>query len=122
MSTEIIIALIGILATGVSSFLTWLFARKKYNAEVDSQVIQNMNNLLDFYIKLCDDTNRRVLEIQRENDSLREKVEKIETRLVRLQGKACYRERCQDRVFDDRQPNKTAKKNAAKSIEKVEKE
>lgn len=42
MSTEIIIALIGIIATGCSSFFTYIFTKRKYNAEVDHQMIENL--------------------------------------------------------------------------------
>lgn len=35
MATEIIIALIGILATGCSSLFTYIFTKRRYNAEVD---------------------------------------------------------------------------------------
>lgn len=39
MSTEIIIALIGVLSTIVSSAATFIFTKRKYNAEVDASVI-----------------------------------------------------------------------------------
>jgi len=42
MNTEIIIALIGALAAGISSVLTYILTKRKYNAEVDKQVIENL--------------------------------------------------------------------------------
>ena len=39
MSTEIIIALIGVFSTIVSSWTTWFLTRKKYNSEVDQNLI-----------------------------------------------------------------------------------
>jgi len=42
MNTEIVIALIGIIATGFSSVLTYILTKRKYNAEVDKQVIENL--------------------------------------------------------------------------------
>lgn len=120
--SEIIVGLVGALSTIVCSAATFFFTRKKYNAEVDAQKIRNMNDLLDFYIKLCDDTNRRVLEIQRENDSLREKVEKIDTKLIKLQNMVCYKENCLDRVFEDSKVTKKVNGNGTKSTKKVEKE
>lgn len=42
MSSELVIALIGILSTIVSGWTSWFFARKKYNSEVDNNLIENM--------------------------------------------------------------------------------
>lgn len=42
MNTEIIIALIGVASTFISGFSGWFFARKKYNSEVDNNLIANM--------------------------------------------------------------------------------
>ena len=39
MSTEIIIALIGVFSTIISSWTTWFLTRKKYNSEVDQNLI-----------------------------------------------------------------------------------
>jgi capsular polysaccharide biosynthesis protein len=39
---EIIIAIIGVLGTTLSGVLTFIFTKKKYRAEVDDTVIQNM--------------------------------------------------------------------------------
>jgi len=92
--TDIIIAFLGLLATAISSVLTYFFTKRKYNAEVDSQKIKNMHSLLDFYIKLCNDTNNRILELTRECDMLREKIEKLDIKIMKLQGKVCYRQNC----------------------------
>ena len=39
----------GIVTTVASGFTSWFFTRKKYNSEVDNNVIQNMKESLDFY-------------------------------------------------------------------------
>ena len=56
MNTEIIIALIGILYTVISSWVSWFLTRRKYNSEVDNTTIQNVSESLQFIlrnIELC---------------------------------------------------------------------
>ena len=43
MIEVIITGLVGLITTISSSVVTWLLARKKYNTEVDSNVIKNMS-------------------------------------------------------------------------------
>ena len=52
--------IIGLFTTIVSGWTSWIFARKKYNSEVDSQVITNMKESLDFYKQLSDDNKERL--------------------------------------------------------------
>lgn len=63
----------GILSTGMASFFTWLFSKRKYNSEVDSNNIENMQKSLDFYIKLSDDYKSRLdVEIKSHHDEVDE--------------------------------------------------
>ena len=45
----LITGLIGIVTTFASGFSAWFFARKKYNSEVDNNLIRNMKDSLEFY-------------------------------------------------------------------------
>ena len=38
---------VGIITTIVGSWSSWIFARKKYNAEVDSTKIENLAKIID---------------------------------------------------------------------------
>ena len=66
MSSEIIIALIGVASTIISAWMSYFFTRKKYHSEVDSTVINNMKESLDFYTRLSDDNKARLEEHLRE--------------------------------------------------------
>ena len=48
----IITGLIGFISTIISGWVTWFFTRKKYNAEVDQTLVQNMKESLDYNKKL----------------------------------------------------------------------
>jgi len=60
MTPEIIIAIIGVATSPISAYVTWVLAKKKYNAEVDGKVIENMQNSLEFY-KNQSEYNTKVL-------------------------------------------------------------
>ena len=50
---------IGLITTIVSGWTSWFFARNKYDSEVDSNLISNMKESLDFYEKLSTDNRER---------------------------------------------------------------
>lgn len=116
MSTEVIIALLGIASTITGSWASWFFTRKKYNAEVDENVIDSMKQSLDFYIKLSDDNKGRLDEALKRNAQLEAEVAQLRNQVFDLMHSICYDLTCKrrrnekDRVV--KQPKKkTDKKN-----------
>ena len=104
MDTEIIIALIGVFSTIVSSWATWFFTRKKYNSEVDQNLIQNMKESLDFYKQLSDDNRSRLEEVlsrneelEKRNDRLEEEVKKLRDQMFTLMSQICLDLSCKIR-------------------------
>ena len=104
MSTEIIIALIGVFSTIVSSWTTWFLTRKKYNSEVDQNLIQNMKESLDFYKRLSDDNRARLEEVlarneelEKRNDRLEEEVKKLRDQMFTLMNQICLDLTCKIR-------------------------
>lgn len=104
MNTEIIIAIIGILSTVLSSFTTYFFTRRKYNSEVDQNLIQNMKESLDFYKQLSDDNRSRLEEVlarneelERRNDRLEEEVKKLRDQMFILMNQICLDLTCKIR-------------------------
>ena len=90
MNTEIIIALIGIFSTVLSSWTTWFFTRKKYNSEVDQNLIQNMKESLDFYTQLSDDNRSRLEEVLKRNDELENDVKNLRNQMFNLMSQICF--------------------------------
>lgn len=66
----IITGAVGIVTTVVSSFATWLFSRKKYNAEVSHDEIINMKESLEFYKDLSESNQRTLTEILNKSEEL----------------------------------------------------
>ena len=93
----LITALIGIVTTFTSGFTAWFFARKKYNSEVDNNLINNMKESLDFYKKLSDDNKERLEEVLKRNDNLEEEVKELRQQVMSLMTSICTDLSCQIR-------------------------
>ena len=95
MSPEITIALIGVFSTVIGSWTSWFFARKKYNTEVDRNLIENMQKSLEFYMKLSDDNKERLEEALKRNDQLQKEVTELRTQVFKMMDSMCFNITCQ---------------------------
>lgn len=94
MIEVIITGLVGLATTISSSVVTWLLARKKYNTEVDSNVIKNMSDSLEFYKKLADDQKDRLDELTHRNRELENEVRELRKQVFTLMNSVCYNLEC----------------------------
>lgn len=102
----LIAAGINIVTMIISSWLTWFFTRKKYNSEVDNNLIQNMKASLDFYRQLSDDNKERLEEVLKRNDKLEEEVHKLKDQIITLMTQICLDLTCKVRQRELFAPNK----------------
>lgn len=86
---------IGLITTIVSSWASWFFARKKYNSEVDSNLINNMKESLDFYERLSADNRERLEEVLKRNTELEQEVRELRKQLFNLMSSICTDLTCQ---------------------------
>ncbi len=86
---ELIIGGIGIFTTITSGWASWFFARKKYNSEVDQNIIRNMKESLDFYKQLSDDNKERLDEMIKRNDELEEEIKELRKQVTALMMMTC---------------------------------
>lgn len=93
----LITALVGIVTSFASGFTAWFFARKKYNSEVDNNLINNMKESLDFYKKLSDDNRERLDEVLKRNENLEEEVKELRQQVMTLMTSICTDLSCQIR-------------------------
>lgn len=73
----IITAILGIISTGITGLLTFLFSRKKYNSEVEHNNIENMDSSLEFYEKLSASNNKILEDILERSEKLAESNVKL---------------------------------------------
>lgn len=81
---ELIVGGVGIITTAASSFISWIFAKKKYYTEVDHNVIENLEKSLEFYEKLSTHNQEKLKELMEENKSLRKEIDDLRKQLQEL--------------------------------------
>ena len=91
----LITAIVGIVTSFASGFTAWFFARKKYNSEVDNNLIQNMKESLNFYKQLSDDNKLRLEEVLKRNDNLEGEVKELRQQVMNLMASICTDLSCQ---------------------------
>lgn len=86
---------VGIITTVVSGWASWFFARRKYNSEVDNNLIENMQQSLEFYKKLSDDNKNRLDEVLKRNAELEQEIEDLRKQMFSLMNSICTDLTCQ---------------------------
>ena len=89
---------VGLLTSIVSSWATWFFARKKYNTEVDLNLVEKMEKSLEFYRSLSDDNRTRLEEITERNNELEKEVQELRKQVLNLTMNICMDLTCAHRV------------------------
>lgn len=97
MNSDVLItALVGVVTTITSGWASYFFTRRKYNSEVDLNLIEKMQGSLDFYMKLSDD-NKRILDetlaklevAEKRNDALEEEVRDLRNQMFNIMTQIC---------------------------------
>lgn len=94
---------VGVLTSTISSLITWFLAKKKYNAEVDNNVIQNMQQSLEFYKSLSDDNKERLTEVLQKNQKLEDDVSELRKQMLNLTMKICLDLSCKHRILESKE-------------------
>lgn len=107
MSIDVIITgIIGLITTVLSGWTSWFYTRKKYNSEVDNNLILNMKNSLDFYEKLSNDNKVRLEEVLQRNNELEQELKELKKQMFNLMASICTDLTCQVRKRDMKLFNK----------------
>lgn len=86
---------VGIITTVISGWTSWFFARRKYNSEVDNNLIENMQQSLEFYKKLSDDNEKRLDEVLKRNAELEQEIRDLRKQMFSLMSSICTDLTCQ---------------------------
>ena len=86
---------VGIITTVISGWTSWFFARRKYNSEVDNNLIENMQQALEFYKKLSDDNKNRLDEVLKRNAELEQEIRDLRKQMFSLMNSICTDLTCQ---------------------------
>ena len=94
----LITGLVGLISSILTGWASWFITRKKYNAEVDQTLVQNMKSSLDFYKQLSDDNRERLQEVLKRNDELEQEIKKLRDQVFIIMNQICLNSQCQIRV------------------------
>lgn len=122
MDIQIKLAIVGLICTIITSLVTFLLTKKKYNTEVDSQRIKNMSDSFDLYKKVQSETlksqkelleatitaqnrtiealKQKVDEGQKENQDLRQQVGQLQMQMINILGNICLDATCKLRKMN----------------------
>lgn len=88
--SDITIALVGLFCTTVSSIITFVLTKKKYNSEVEAQQIKNMSDSFTVQSKIMKETidlqNQKIEALQKENEDLKKQVSQLQIQMINLLG------------------------------------
>lgn len=93
----IVTAVVGIITTFASGWTAWFFTRKKYNAEVDNSLLENLQKSLDFYRNLSDDNKQRLEVMLTRNSKLEEEILDLRKQVNDLTMNICLNLTCKVR-------------------------
>jgi len=104
--TEILITGgVGIVASIVSGWTSWIFARKKYNTEVDHNYIENLSKALETYDSIIAHNKSEIEYLMRENTELRKEVADLRKQMLNLTMNICMDLTCTNRVREQAKKN-----------------
>lgn len=91
---------VGLITSVVSSCVTWFLARRKYNSEVDLNLVEKMEKSLEFYKALSDDNRIRLEEITDRNNELNTEIQELRKQVLNLTMNICMDLTCVNRVTE----------------------
>ena len=121
LTNEVIITgILGIITSIISGWVSYFFTRKKYNSEVDLNLIEKMQGSLDFYTKLSED-NKRILdetlakldESEKRNNALENEIREVRNQMFALMTQICTDLSCSVRKIYIEKDKKGAKSKKA---------
>lgn len=98
MTSEIIIAGIGLLTSIVSGWASWFFTRKKYDTEVDNNYIKNLREALSTYDSIIVHNKAEIEHLMKKNDDLEKEVAELRKQLLNLTLNICMDLTCTSRI------------------------
>ena len=80
---------IGLITSIASAWTSWFFARKKYNTEVDSNYIENLQKALATYDSIIAHNKTEIEHLMKRNDELEKEVSELRKQMLDLAMNIC---------------------------------
>ena len=100
LNTDVLITgIIGMVSTISTGWVSWFFARRKYNTEVEANEIENLKKSLDFYEKIIKDNNSKLQLYIEMTDKNNKEVYRLKSIVYKILNKSCLNSACIKRQF-----------------------
>lgn len=100
LNTDVLITgIIGMVSTISTGWVSWFFARRKYNTEVEANEIENLKKSLDFYEKIIKDNNCKLQLYIEMTDKNNKEVYRLKSIVYKILNKSCLDSACIERQF-----------------------
>lgn len=101
MDTDILITGgIGLITSIMSAWTSWFFARRKYNTEVDSNYIKNLQEAVSTYDSIISHNKAEIEYLMKRNDELEKEVSELRKQMLDLAMNICMDFSCKVRQRD----------------------
>ena len=116
MNSEIIVGLFG-LATTITS---WFLAKRKYNAEVDNNYIDNLGKGLETYDAIISHNKAEIEYLMKENEELRREIAELRKQVLNLTMNICMNLTCERRTRENSVVSKDKEGNNKSRLDSTE--
>ena len=99
MDSSLIAGIITLVTNMVTSIVTWLLTKRKYNTEIDSNEIENLKKSLEFYESIVKDNNKKLQFYIDLAENNRVEVYRLKGVIHRLLNNSCLDNGCIKRKF-----------------------
>ena len=101
---EYIIACVGVLGTIISASIAHLLTKRKYSADVDKIILENIDKAFALYKKLTEETDEKVDKVienyktlKQENTSMQNELDFLKKQVEELKAISCTIDNCDKR-------------------------
>ena len=99
MSGVLVTGAIGLVTTIASGWASYIFTRKKYHTEVDSNELDNLKKSLEFYERIVKDNNEKLNQYIGMAEENRIEVYRLKAVIHRILNNTCVADGCAKRKF-----------------------
>jgi hypothetical protein len=99
MIDSLIATITAVLSAGISSGFTFFFTKKKYNSEVASTELDNIQKRVDIYANLLEDCKKQIEDLTESNTEIRTSQLKMQKTIDKLATHVCIVRGCSLREY-----------------------
>lgn len=110
LESMIVPSICTIIGSVISSLVTFLFTKKKYNAEVDSAKIDNLKQIIDIQNEQIKNLSERLNIILDRNKQLEQEVVEVRKQMFNVLSSICYDFTCKHRQQNEQKTTLKDKK------------